>query len=53
MRDDYPELYDLSTDPEEKNDVAAQHPEMVSHYKILCRRWLLAKTADYRRLSTP
>jgi arylsulfatase A-like enzyme len=53
MRDDFPELYDLSRDPDEMNNVASEHPDMIARYRLLCRRWLLAKTADYRNISTP
>jgi arylsulfatase A-like enzyme len=53
MRKDSAELYDLSRDPEEKNNVASQYQELVARYKILCRRWMLEKTADYRKLLTP
>ncbi|HWE51643.1 MAG TPA: sulfatase-like hydrolase/transferase [Bryobacteraceae bacterium] len=53
MRDDFPELYDLSRDPDERENVASAHPELTARYRVMCRRWMMAKTAEYRRLSTP
>lgn len=33
------ELYDLKADPAEKNDISAQHPELIQKLKVDLRKW--------------
>ena len=33
------ELYDLQADPAEKNDISAQHPELIRKLKVGLRKW--------------
>jgi arylsulfatase A-like enzyme len=39
IRDHRTELYDLSIDPTEQTNVAAQHPERVRGYTLRCQDW--------------
>jgi hypothetical protein len=41
------ELFDLSTDPNEQDDVAALHPGLAARYRALCQRWMARRQEDY------
>lgn len=41
------ELYDLATDPEEKTDIADQHPDLITELTQKMEDWLEAMDADF------
>jgi arylsulfatase A-like enzyme len=45
-KDNY-ELYDLSTDLEEKNDLSSQHPEVLKELKQLLNNWRKKEKVNY------
>jgi arylsulfatase A-like enzyme len=47
IRSNQAELYDLATDPTERNNVAAGHPDKVAAYRDLCQQWYLDSEQDY------
>ena len=44
-----PELYDLSIDPSESNNVAAQHPDVVKARSGKVKAWVAALPTDYSK----
>lgn len=57
IRERQAQLYDLSTDPAERRDLAAAHPELVNRFSGQCERWYLrtdaACTARFDGFTTP
>jgi arylsulfatase A-like enzyme len=45
IRERQPELYDLSIDPAEKQNVAAAHPDLAARLSAQCERWYLRTDA--------
>lgn len=43
------ELYDLSADPDEQRNLAAQYPDRLTVYRDLCARWYVSANYDYIR----
>lgn len=50
---DAPELYDLSTDPGESNDIAASHPELANSMEAMMRQAYLDMQATRRAFRLP
>ncbi|MBI5685499.1 MAG: arylsulfatase [Verrucomicrobia bacterium] len=46
------ELYDIKTDPAQKTDVAAQHPELVKSLRAYYEKWWAAVQPGLRRFET-
>lgn len=44
-----PELYDLSVDPSESNNIAAAHPEVVGRLRKLLQAWVAELPANYAK----
>lgn len=44
------ELYDLSVDPSESNNVAVKHPEVVGRLSKVLRQWVRELPADYEKM---
>ena len=43
----HPELYDLVNDPDEKQNLAAQHPDWVSEYSALVSQWYIRLNDEF------
>jgi arylsulfatase A-like enzyme len=48
-----PELFDLATDPDERHNLAALHPELVEDYDARCRSWFSRSSPALLRLLDP
>lgn len=42
------ELYDISSDPEEQNDISRQNRDLVEKYEKMVKDWRISVIADYR-----
>jgi arylsulfatase A-like enzyme len=47
IRSDRAELFNLRTDPAERANVAAAHPDLVAQYRAMCLNWYLKSERDY------
>ena len=59
VRSDHAELYDLASDPGERENIAAQHPDLVAQYRKMCLNWYLdsdrqftLRLQDYKDVDT-
>lgn len=46
-----PELYDLSIDPSESNNIAESHPEVADRLRKLMRAWVVELPASYEKVN--
>jgi hypothetical protein len=49
LEDDSAELFNLATDLSEKNDIAAQHPEIVRQFRERLHAWRKETSANMPR----
>jgi hypothetical protein len=45
------ELYDLSTDPEQRNDISAQHPDVVAELRAEYEKWWALCSRQFNEIS--
>ncbi len=51
--DRHAELFDLSRDPTEQENLAALHPERVRVYELRCQEWFARSNEEFRTLLSP